>query len=101
MGCFGPLQSIYNVKAQKYLRDNPGEVITRYEVAELTSAAHVHALSPTNLMNSFKKTGIYPFNPDTYDKTKTLPNSVFCEVTPADVGEADNTTDSQTQEPIS
>ena len=60
VGCFGPLQRIYNVKAQKYLCYNPGEVITRYEVVQLASAAYVHAISPTNLMNSQKNRNI-PF----------------------------------------
>ena len=98
VGCFGPLQRIYNVKAQKYLRDNPGEIITRYEVAQLASAAYDLALSPNNLINSFKKTGIYPYNPDTYDKTKTLPNSVFCEATPVDVSNGEDVTDNQTHD---
>ena len=34
VGCFGPLQTIYNIKPQKFLRENPGEIITRYEVAQ-------------------------------------------------------------------
>ena len=90
------MQRIYNVKVQKYLRDNPGEVITCYEVAQLASAAYILALSPNNLINSFKKTDIYPYNPDTYDKTKTLPNSIFCEVSPVDISDDENITDNQT-----
>ena len=80
VGCFGPLQKIYNIKAQKFLRENPGEIITRYEVAQLASSAYVSALSARNLMNSFKKTGIYSYNPEAYDQTKTFPNEVFHDV---------------------
>ena len=93
VGCFGPLQRIYNVKAQKFLREHPGEIITRNEVGQLASSAYILALSATNLMSSFRKTGIYPFNPDAYDKNKTLPNSIFPEELPADVCERENLND--------
>ena len=44
-------------------------------------------------MSSFRKTGIYPFNPDAYDKNRTLPNSIFPEELPADVCERENLND--------
>ena len=83
------------MKVQKYLSENPGEIITRNEVGQLASSAYILALSPTNLMNYFRKTGIYPFNPNAYNKTKTLPNSIFPDVSSADVSDRENSNDRQ------
>jgi len=62
VGCFGPLQKIYNNMCHKFMRDNPSSKITRFNVASLASKAYVKALSIGNLVAAFKKTGIHPLS---------------------------------------
>ena len=62
VGCFGPLQKIYNNMCHKFMRDNPSSEITRFNVASLAPKAYVKALSISNLVASFKKTGIHPLS---------------------------------------
>ena len=56
----------------KLIRSNPYSNITRYNVAELSSIAYEHALSPQNLRSDFRRTGIYPFVPSAIDSEKLL-----------------------------
>jgi hypothetical protein len=55
VGCFGPFSRLYNSEAKKFMSNHPGQVITRYQVAEVACKAYSQALSPQNLQNSFKK----------------------------------------------
>ena len=80
VGCFGPFQKILDNISHKWLRDNPGQIISKHNIASIASKAYTSALSPTNLQSSFKKCGIYPFNPEAYDKDKTKPFQVFKEI---------------------
>lgn len=50
------------------MRKNPGQVITRYEVCQLISKAYLKAFTPSNLIASFKKSGIFPYNKDVIDE---------------------------------
>ena len=77
VACFGPLQRIYNSECHKFIRSNPYSNITRYNVAELSSKAYEHALSPQNLKSGFKRTGIYPFDPSAVDPEKLLPATAY------------------------
>ena len=62
VACFGPLQKFYDQEAQKFLLQNPGRVISRYDVASVASKAYMKALSPSNLISAFRKTGIHPLH---------------------------------------
>ena len=41
---------------------NPGRVVTRYEFSQIFSKAWFSAMSASNILSSFKATGICPFN---------------------------------------
>ncbi|XP_045169024.1 uncharacterized protein LOC123531825 [Mercenaria mercenaria] len=62
VGCFGPLQKIYNNTCHKFLREHPSSKITRFNVAALASSSYVTALSNNNLKSAFQKTGIFPLD---------------------------------------
>ncbi|KAL4226892.1 hypothetical protein ACF0H5_014870 [Mactra antiquata] len=64
IGCFGPFERIFNKVSHKFMRDNCGQVITRYNICQLGCTAYLKAMSPDNLISSFRKAGIFPFNPD-------------------------------------
>ena len=77
VGCFGPLQKVYNSECQKYMRANIGATISKFVIGEIGSKAYSKGLSPENLRSSFRKTGIYPFNRSEYDASKILPAQVL------------------------
>ena len=60
VACFGPLQKFYDQEAQKFLLQNPGRVISKYDVASIASKAYTKALCPNNVVAAFRKTVIYP-----------------------------------------
>ena len=74
IGCFGSFERIFNNASHKFMRDNCGKSITRYNICKLGSSAYIKALSPENLCSSFRKAGIYPFNPDVVDPVYFKPS---------------------------
>jgi hypothetical protein len=77
VGCFGPLQKIYNASCHRFLRENPSTKITRYNVAALASASYVTALSNNNLRSAFKKTGIFPLNTQAISPDQFVPSEPY------------------------
>lgn len=77
LGCFGPFQRIYNAECHKFIRDNPSSRVTRYNVCSIACKAYSHALSPENLKGSFRRSGIYPFDPSAVDSSQFVPATVF------------------------
>ncbi|KAJ8024408.1 Jerky protein-like-like [Holothuria leucospilota] len=96
VGCFGPYKKAYDQECYHFLRRHPGQVISRYDMCQLLSNAHIKAMTPTNICHSFRKCGIYPFNPaqiniDAYQPAKGLeqlstgPTSETTELTDLDI----------------
>lgn len=77
VGCFGPLKKAYYTECQAFLRSIPGLQINRYNVAKLSSKAYNKALTPDNLIASFKKTGIYPLQRHAITPEKTAPSTIY------------------------
>ncbi|XP_060572583.1 uncharacterized protein LOC132730626 [Ruditapes philippinarum] len=77
VGCFGPLQRIYNSECQKFLRNNPASKITRYNICSLVCPAYASALSVVNLRSSFKRSGIFPFNPAVITDSQLAPSKAY------------------------
>ena len=61
VGVFRPFKAMYNKACQTYINKNPGDTITRYQVAEITAKPYLKSLTLENLTAAFQKTGIYPF----------------------------------------
>ena len=73
------MQKIFNNKAQKWLLKNPGRVISKFEIAEIASSAYTLALTPTNLISGFRKSGIYPYNNQAITSEMMAPSEIFVE----------------------
>lgn len=67
VGVYGPLKSYYNGACDAWMNTNPGKTITIYEIAALSSEAMNRALTPSNILSAFKKTGIYPYNRSVFE----------------------------------
>ena len=61
-GCFGPLKSSWRQVCHKFITQNPGKQITRFEFSKLFSQAWYKSMTMPNIVASFKVTGICPFN---------------------------------------
>lgn len=70
------MQKIYNFECHKEMRLT-ASTISRYNIGSLASKAYTKALSPENLQNAFRKTGIYPFDSSAIDGTILEPSRVF------------------------
>ena len=77
LGCFGPFQKIYNNECHKFIRQKPATVITKHNVAEIACRAYSKALSASILTASFKRSGIYPFDPSAVDSLQFAPAMPF------------------------
>lgn len=77
VGCFGPLQRIYNRECSTYLRQHPGQVVCRLNICKISSKAYSLALSPENLRSSFRRAGIYPFDPTAVPLYLLKPSEIF------------------------
>ncbi|CAC5394575.1 unnamed protein product [Mytilus coruscus] len=77
IGCFGPLKACYNREAQLFMRKNPGCKITRYNIGQMSCSPYQKGLSAQNLTSSFRKSGIYPFNPKAVDTSELAPATIY------------------------
>ena len=77
VGCFGPFQKVFASEVDCFMKKNVGQVLNKYNIAKVASAAYVSALSQKNLTSSFMKIGVYPFNASSFDGSKLGPNKVW------------------------
>ena len=63
---FGPLKSYYDQEITKWLKANPGRVVTQLQIGGLLNEAYGKAATVQNATHGFAKTGIYPINPDVF-----------------------------------
>ncbi len=60
--CFQVLKHRWDEECNSYMSKNPGKVVTIYQFSELFAAAWRTAMSPSNVLSSFRATGVYPVN---------------------------------------
>lgn len=56
--------------------------ITRYNVCEVAGKAYTRALSQENIQSGFRKSGIYPLNPEAIRMEYLAPAEVFKQINP-------------------
>ena len=74
---FGPFKCQYNKECKAYLQKNPGVSITKYEVAKLTARPYLKAVCPENVVSTFRKSGIYPYNTHTIIPSQVAPATIY------------------------
>lgn len=57
-----PLKCYYTQAIEKFLRCNPGRVVTVYQLSRLFGEAYLKAATMPTAINGFAKTGIYPLD---------------------------------------
>ncbi|RZC35065.1 DDE 1 domain containing protein, partial [Asbolus verrucosus] len=66
VGYYKPFSTAYNAAVDSWMMQHSGKPLSIYEVAECVGIAHEKALTPINIIHSFKKCGIYPFDADVF-----------------------------------
>lgn len=66
VGVMFPLSKYLDQALEKWLTNHPGRVITDYQVSSIFCEAYLKACTLNNAIKGFRKTGIYPFNPDVF-----------------------------------
>lgn len=59
---FGPLKTYLNKALDDWMRSNPGQSISIYEMASLSATAFSRSMTPDNIHSAFRCTGIFPLN---------------------------------------
>lgn len=76
VGIHGPFKTYYNAAMDSWMLRNPGCPVTIYEVGQFIGSAFMKAMTPSNIMQSFKKCGIYPFDKNIFSDEDFLPSSI-------------------------
>ncbi|CAC5359189.1 unnamed protein product [Mytilus coruscus] len=71
------LEKHFLKEAQLFMRKNPGCKITRYNIGQMSCSPYQKGLSAQNLTSSFRKSGIYPFNPKAVDTSELAPATIY------------------------
>ena len=77
VGCFGPFERIYNTDCHKYMGEHSCTGLDKHSICGEACNAYSKSLSPTNLIGSFRKAGIYEFNPSVVNKSVFKPAEVL------------------------
>lgn len=73
---YGPYQTYYNAACNNWQVSNPGKTIGLYNIGELAGKALLRALTPDNIVNGFRKTGIHPLDENVFSEVDFLPSAV-------------------------
>ena len=57
-----PLSTYYSQEIEVWLRNNPGKVVTLYQISRLFGSVYLKTATPNNAIQGFSKSGIYPVN---------------------------------------
>lgn len=69
-----PLSLHYDEETRKWLRTNPGKVVTLFEISKLFAQAFLSSANMKTALNGFEKTGIWPVNPNIFTDIDFLPS---------------------------
>ena len=61
-GCFGPLKMAWREEGHRYMTDNPGKVVTKFQFSAIFSRAWTRSMTVANITAGFRITGIHPLN---------------------------------------
>lgn len=63
-----PLSTYYSQEVNTWLRNNPGRVVTQFQLAKLFGAAYCKTATIQNAVSGFSKTGIFPTNRNVFSE---------------------------------
>ena len=76
VGIFGPFKTYYNAAIDSWMLQHPGKPVTIYDVGEIAGIAFLKSMTPANILNAFKKCGIFPFDRNLFNDDDFMPSMV-------------------------
>lgn len=76
VGIFSPFKTYYNAAMESWMLQHPGKPVSIYDVGEMVGIAFLKSMTPSNIINAFKKCGIYPFDRNQFDDLDFMPSMV-------------------------
>ena len=64
VSAFSPFKKAFSSQCHKFVHENPNRVVTRNDLPKLIASAYKSSMTIPNIMAAFRKTDIFPFNPD-------------------------------------
>ena len=74
---FKPLKTYWSEVCHRYMQDNPGRVVTKYQFSSLFSTAWYKTIRPETIISGFRKVGVCPFD----SSAIVVPDIPMCEST--------------------
>ena len=88
--CFmKPVMTFYSQEVQNWLRNDPGRVVTMFQIGELFGAAYLRAATLQTAVSAFQKTGIYPVNRNVFNDADFVPSLTTEREQPATISPGD------------
>lgn len=92
-----PLSNFYKDEVRKWLRTNPGRVVTLHQIALLFGASYIRSATMTTAVNGFGRTGIWPVNINIFTKVDFMSSATIDIKIPLDETVAEGASSEHTQ----
>lgn len=73
---FGPFKKYCAAAQDAWLRNNPGKTLTIYDIPKIIADSLPFAQTSINIVNGFRKTGIFPYNANIFGEDEFSPSFV-------------------------
>ncbi|XP_023312440.1 uncharacterized protein LOC111692606, partial [Anoplophora glabripennis] len=73
---FGPFKKYCAAAQDAWLRNNPGKTLTIYDIPKIVADSLPVAQTSINIVNGFRKTGIFPYNANIFGEDEFSPSFV-------------------------
>lgn len=83
VGVYGPFKNYLSRTQTAWMHNNPGKTMTIYDIPGIVKDSLPLAINPSNIMNGFKATGIWPLNADIFKDYHFAPSYVTDRPNPA------------------
>ncbi|XP_071942933.1 uncharacterized protein [Antedon mediterranea] len=84
-----------------WMIDHPGQYVTKQSFASVFGLAWEEGAKKEHAVSGFRKSGLYPFNPDAIDQAKLAPSSVFHRTEPLSTAGPSTPITSKPNQPLS
>ncbi|KAJ8948653.1 hypothetical protein NQ318_022721 [Aromia moschata] len=66
VGVMFPFNAYMDQALETWINNHSGKTVTAFQISSIFREAYLKAAVPTNAINGFRKTEIFPFNPETF-----------------------------------
>lgn len=87
---FGPFKKYCASAQDSWLRNNPGKTLTIYDIPKIVADSLPLAQTSMNIINGFRKTGIFPYNANIFSEDEFSPAFVTDRPDPNNLLEKDS-----------